>query len=148
VTFSSSDTDPGVVLPSDYAFTADDKGVHAFPGGFTLVTAGDQMLTAADTSDSKITSRAIVTVDPSPAPPPGGGARDQDQPTPFCGCYALAESVLIENRATAGAGGSEGQRASRGLYFVHSGTASTKDTTNGGNHASTSDDDVFGDLPT
>ncbi len=139
VTFSSGDTDPGAVLPADYTFTTADRGVHAFPGGFTLVTAGDQMLTAADTSDSTITSRAIVTVDPGPAAPPGGCARDQEKPAPFFGRYTLADSVLIENRSTAGAGGSDGQHVGRGR--------SIKDTAIEDNHASTSNDDVFGDCP-
>src|SRR5438128_7810828 len=45
VTFSTTDTDSGVVLPADYTFTAGDggdNGVHTFPSGVTLVTAGDQ----------------------------------------------------------------------------------------------------------
>jgi hypothetical protein len=142
VSFTSSDTDPGVVLPTDYTFTTDDGGVHAFPGGFTLVTPGDQMLTAADMGDNTITGSAIVTVDPGPAAPHGGGARDPDQPAPFRGRYALADSVLVENRATT----SDDQRVGRGPYLVHSGTASIKDTTFEDNHASTSDDDVFGDF--
>jgi hypothetical protein len=48
VTFTAGDTDPGVVLPAAYTFTADDQGVHAFAGGFTLFTPGDQSLTAED----------------------------------------------------------------------------------------------------
>src|SRR5207253_2418389 len=40
VTFGSTDADPGVVLPPDYAFTAADQGVHNFVGGFTLITLG------------------------------------------------------------------------------------------------------------
>jgi len=61
VTFSSSDPDPSVVLPPDYPFTASDGGTHAFSGGFTLVTAGDQLITATDTV-SGITGNATVTV--------------------------------------------------------------------------------------
>ncbi len=64
VTFSSSDVDPGVLAPTDYTFTAADNGVHTFPGGFTLVTVGDQTLTATDTADQTITGTATVTVDP------------------------------------------------------------------------------------
>src|SRR5207244_4433205 len=48
VTFSTTDTDPGVVLPADYTFTTGDvgdNGVHTFPGGVTFVTVGDQTLT-------------------------------------------------------------------------------------------------------
>jgi predicted outer membrane repeat protein len=48
VTFSVTDPDPAVVLPADYAFTADDPGMHAFTGGFTLITPGPWTLTVAD----------------------------------------------------------------------------------------------------
>jgi hypothetical protein len=61
VTFSTSDTDPGIVLPADYTFTADDHGVHTFPGGVTLITPGDQTITVTDTP-SGITRTAKVTV--------------------------------------------------------------------------------------
>jgi predicted outer membrane repeat protein len=74
VTFASSDTDPAVVLPADYTFTAADQGVHTFVGGFTLTTVGDQSLTATDTADGTITGRITVTVDPGPTAPPGSGA--------------------------------------------------------------------------
>jgi len=53
VTFSTSDTDPGVVLPADYTFT----------GGVTLNTPGDQTITATDTA-SGITRTATVPVVP------------------------------------------------------------------------------------
>jgi hypothetical protein len=68
VTFSSSDGDPAVVLPSDYTFTADDAGMVVFPGGVTLVTEGDQTITATDTSDGAITGTATVTVISGNAP--------------------------------------------------------------------------------
>jgi hypothetical protein len=82
VHFTTSDQDPGVVLPADYAFTAGDGGVHTFTdaglGETTLITAGDQILTAADTA-AAITGSATVTVNGA-APPagqrrPGGGGR-------------------------------------------------------------------------
>jgi hypothetical protein len=65
VTWASSDSDRGVMLPADYPFQAADSGTHAFPSGVTLVTLGDQSLTAADTG-SGITGLATVTVGPSP----------------------------------------------------------------------------------
>jgi hypothetical protein len=66
VTFSTSDTDSGVVLPADYTFTADDAGVHTFTdtglGEITLVTPGDQTLTITDTTDDTINGNATITV--------------------------------------------------------------------------------------
>jgi len=47
VTFRVTDTDPAVVLPLDYTFTAGDQGRHTFTGAFTLITPGDQTLTVA-----------------------------------------------------------------------------------------------------
>jgi autotransporter-associated beta strand protein len=65
VTFSSSDTDPGVVLPANYTFTAADAGAHTFTntglGETTLITLGDQTVTASDTV-SGINGSATVTV--------------------------------------------------------------------------------------
>jgi sugar lactone lactonase YvrE len=63
VTFSTSDTDPGIALPADYTFTADDAGAHTFSGGVTLSTPGDQTITATDTA-SGITRTVTVTVGP------------------------------------------------------------------------------------
>jgi hypothetical protein len=66
VTFSTSDADPGVVLPADYTFTADDAGVHTFTdtglGEITLVTPGEQTLTVNDTTDNTINGNATITV--------------------------------------------------------------------------------------
>jgi hypothetical protein len=74
VTFSTTDADPGVVLPADYAFTLDDGGVHTFTdtglGETTLVTPGDQMLTVMDTADNTITGSTTITVSSMP-PSPG-----------------------------------------------------------------------------
>jgi hypothetical protein len=67
VTFTTTDPDPGVVLPADYTFSAADQGTHTFSGGFTLITPGDQTLTAADAAGSFYAS-AVVTVNG------GGGA--------------------------------------------------------------------------
>jgi hypothetical protein len=76
VTFSTSDPDPGVVLPGDYTFTPADSGVHTFTdtgsGETTLVTAGDQTLTVSDTANDTITGSAIITVSAGPAPGPHG----------------------------------------------------------------------------
>lgn len=61
ITFTSSDADEGVVLPSTYTFTDDDQGMHSFAGGVTLWTPGDQTVSATDTSTG-ITGSAIITV--------------------------------------------------------------------------------------
>jgi hypothetical protein len=68
VTFSTTDPDSGVVLPADFTFTTGDggdNGVHTFSGGVTLVTLGDQTLTAVD-SGSGITGSTTITVGPGP----------------------------------------------------------------------------------
>jgi hypothetical protein len=68
VTFSTTDPDSGVVLPADYTFTTGvggDNGVHTFSGGVTLVTVGDQTLTASDTVNG-IAGSATITVGPGP----------------------------------------------------------------------------------
>jgi hypothetical protein len=62
VTFATTDPDPGVVLPADYAFTPADQGTHTFSGGVTLVTPGDQVVSATDTTDNTIAGSATVTV--------------------------------------------------------------------------------------
>jgi hypothetical protein len=62
VHFTSSDLQAG--LPANYAFTAADAGVHAFP--VTLKTAGTQSITATDTATSSITgSQSGITVTPA-----------------------------------------------------------------------------------
>src|SRR5262249_43274420 len=58
---------PAVVLPPNYAFTPTDAGIHTFPNGVTLVTAGSQTLTATDTITSSITGSRTITVDPAAA---------------------------------------------------------------------------------
>jgi hypothetical protein len=76
VTFSVTDPDPAVVLPADYTFTAADGGVHTFTdtglGETTLITTGDQTVTATDLG-SGITGTAPVTVTPAGQAPRGGG---------------------------------------------------------------------------
>ena len=71
VHFSSSDSDPGVILPADYTFVSGDQGVHTFAGGFTLVTAGPQTLAATDTANPVLSGTADVDVSGGTAPPPG-----------------------------------------------------------------------------
>jgi hypothetical protein len=77
VTFSTNDTEAGVMLPADYTFTVGDggdSGVHTFAGAVTLVSVGDQTLTATDMADNTISGNATITVT-NPAAPPGGRGR-------------------------------------------------------------------------
>ena len=53
VHFTSSDSNPNVVLPADYTFTAADGGTHTF-SGVRLHTQGQQSLTVTDTVDASI----------------------------------------------------------------------------------------------
>jgi hypothetical protein len=69
--FTTSDMDPGVMLPPDYTFQASDAGMVTFPGGVTLITLGDQSLTASDTT-SGITGTATVAVTSGAAVGVGG----------------------------------------------------------------------------
>ncbi len=55
VNFTSSDSGPGVSLPSDYTFLSGDHGTHTFTNGVKLKTAGSQSITATDTVTSSIT---------------------------------------------------------------------------------------------
>jgi len=68
VSFSTTDPDSGVALPAAYTFTTGvggDNGVHTFPGGVTLITAGGQTLTVTDTA-SGITGSVTIAVGPVP----------------------------------------------------------------------------------
>jgi hypothetical protein len=64
VTFSSSDTDPGIILPANYAFMASDGGVHVFANGAKLRTPGSQTIRATDTLVPSISGSASVVVSP------------------------------------------------------------------------------------
>jgi hypothetical protein len=75
VTFTTSDTDPAVVLPEAYTFTAADRGTHTFTAGVTLRTPGDQTLTATD-ADRGLSVSATVTVES------GGGGGSSPPPSP------------------------------------------------------------------
>jgi hypothetical protein len=66
--FASSDGQAD--LPGDYTFVAADNGVHTFTGGVTLNTAGDQTVTATDTSTSSLTGSAVVAVSATPSNQP------------------------------------------------------------------------------
>jgi hypothetical protein len=65
LTFSTSDTDPGIVLPADYTFTAADAGVHTFTGGVNLITPGAQTITATDTASGIARTGTVTVVAPN-----------------------------------------------------------------------------------
>jgi hypothetical protein len=88
VKITTSDPGEGIFLPPDYTFTANDGGIHTFPNGVTLVTPGDQTVTATDTKDDSITGNATVTVTDGGAPRMGSGHRQ----TPI-----LEQSVFSNN---------------------------------------------------
>jgi hypothetical protein len=62
VTFSVTDTDPAVVLPADYTFTAGDQGTHTFTGQFTLITPRVWTLTTGDLANG-LSQDVMMTVD-------------------------------------------------------------------------------------
>ncbi len=60
-------TDSSATLPSNYAFTSSDNGVHTFTG-VILKTAGERSITATDTTTSSITgSQTGITVNAASA---------------------------------------------------------------------------------
>src|SRR5207244_2746159 len=62
VHFTTSDHGSGMGLPADYVFTAADNGTHTFANGATLVTAGNQTVTAVDTANGSVNGSATETV--------------------------------------------------------------------------------------
>jgi hypothetical protein len=60
--FTSSD--PAAVLPSDYTFTPADAGSHTWTNGFTLMTRGDQTISAIIFHATGIKGSADVAVSP------------------------------------------------------------------------------------
>jgi hypothetical protein len=73
--FTSTDSDPGVVLPADYTFQPGDMGMVTFTGGVTLMTAGAQTITVTDVDTGLLTGSATVTVNSGPAPAAGKHGR-------------------------------------------------------------------------
>jgi hypothetical protein len=91
VHITTSDTGSGVLLPADYTFTSGDAGIHAFPGGSTLITPGLQVLMATDIT-SGITGSATIVVGASP------GARPRRAPTEWL--FVWAESACVNLQHT------------------------------------------------
>jgi hypothetical protein len=59
--FTTTDDDPGVVLPPDYTFGTSNGGMVTFSSGVTLFTPGEQTLTVTDL-ESGITGSTSVTL--------------------------------------------------------------------------------------
>ncbi|HLJ95294.1 MAG TPA: DUF4982 domain-containing protein, partial [Gemmataceae bacterium] len=102
VHFMTSDTDPGVVLPADYAFAASDRGVHLFGGGIVLMTAGKQTVTATDMTNGALLQSVSITVDPGTMPPPPGmaGGREGLSSTPVLDPAMVIGSTPASQQAT------------------------------------------------
>jgi len=62
VHFTRSDTRTGSAVPTNYTFVAGDAGVHTFDNSVTLVTVGNQSVTATDTGNASVTGSGAVTV--------------------------------------------------------------------------------------
>jgi hypothetical protein len=130
VTFSTTDPDPGVVLPADYTFTADDGGVHVFSdtglGETTLLTPGDQVLIVTDRGDGTIIGSATVTVDSGGSAASPGGSSGPFVP----GTTGAATTVRDVNSSAANAGAeqlftaiAEDKSAAPWLWWEHRETA-------------------------
>ena len=66
VAFASSDGQ--AALPSNYAFTGGDAGIHVFSGAYTLKTVGSRTMSATDTVTGTITGTSpAITVNPAGA---------------------------------------------------------------------------------
>ena len=66
--FTKSDVGAGSVLPSDYTFAAGDNGIHTFTSGATLVTVGNQTVTATDTAAGSVKGTSgTIAVSPATA---------------------------------------------------------------------------------
>jgi RHS repeat-associated protein len=77
--FTSTDPDPGVVLPADYTFQPGDAGAVTFTAGVTLMTAGDQTITVTDGDTGLLTGSTTVNVTAGPASSSGKHGRSGRQ---------------------------------------------------------------------
>jgi len=60
VQFTTTDSGVSVVVPGSYTFVPGDSGVHTFASGVTLVTAGNQTVSATDTLSITGTTGSIA----------------------------------------------------------------------------------------
>ena len=77
-------TDNNAILPADYTFTISDSGSHTFTAGITLLTSGDQTVTAADTVYATMTDTQTWSVSAASAASmnitPAGGSTTAGSP--------------------------------------------------------------------
>jgi hypothetical protein len=70
VTWTTTDSGAGVALPADYTFQPSDQGVFTYAAaagnGVTLVTPGDQFITATDTVSGIAGSADVLVTSPGP----------------------------------------------------------------------------------
>lgn len=90
-------TDGAATLPLNYTFTPGDAGVHTFPSGFILRTAGSQVVTVTDVAAATITGSRGVTVGPA-------------TPTSFTASPSGATTINLGWNSSAGAAQYEIQR--------------------------------------
>jgi hypothetical protein len=95
VTWTSTDQDPNVQLPSDYQFQPSDDGQVTFPGGVTLISLGNQAITATDTV-SGITGSATVAVTTAPVAGLGGNSGNTTSPTHVAAHPASASPATVQ----------------------------------------------------
>ena len=67
VQFTTTDPSLQAIVPANYIFTTGANGAHTFTGLTTLVTAGNQTVTATDTANSLVGTSGAVTITPATA---------------------------------------------------------------------------------
>jgi len=105
-------TDLSASLPVNYTFTVGDAGVHTFPAGFILRTAGGQTVYATDIADLTITTARNVIVGPS-------------TPTGLVATATTATNVNVSWTASPSAAQYEVMRASAGSAYSSLATVAT-----------------------
>jgi subtilase family serine protease len=96
ISFSTTDPDPGVLLPANYTFSVADAGMHSFASGVILVTAGSQNIGVTDTNGLTGSDTITVTVPPPPSGGGDGGAAGRREPGwPFAEALTSSCSGVI-----------------------------------------------------
>jgi hypothetical protein len=116
VHFTSTDTRSGVVLPSDYTFTAADNGTHTFTNAVTLVTAGSPVVRATDAAS--LSGSAYVAV--APAAPTQLVLHTPPSPTATAGVAFATQPVLYVEDAFGNL--ETGDNATQVTVALHTGT--------------------------